>query len=159
MAISRWIDAIGRLSAVVGKSPDNPAVAPEMKDLGGRTTPRSAIVEDDGIDADENGEKLETEVRHQLQRLAPIGGDGLLAPQAAGGFPGHFNDHRRRHLEIVRIVRQHPLQIVSIPGIDPVLGESLCNGVVHGYRLKKIVLRRPVVPQSFIFSHRPGRDR
>lgn len=97
-----------------------------------------AVAQDDARCAGMNAEQDEAPVGVLLKRRFPVRADRLLAFQRAAGFAGDRNDERRRHREVVGVVRENAIKVFRIPCADPLVGKPLGEvGGEHGNKVTR----------------------
>jgi hypothetical protein len=90
-----------------------------------------AVVDDQGADADVQGEHLEVEVRDEADALGPVLAQGLLAAEHAVAAED-ADRYRRGEDDVIGEVLEQGVDVVCVPVPDPLLGERLCFRVIHG---------------------------
>ena len=93
-------------------------------------------MDDDAVDARVDLDQLEPEWRlRRLEPARPVGGHGRLAAQHAARIEAPLDDERRRHFEVVAVVREDAIEVVSVPRRDPVGGEVRGEIRIAGFNL------------------------
>jgi hypothetical protein len=74
--------------------------------------------------------KLEVQRRFHGESAGPVRADRRLAAEDATRNAHALDDERGAHFEVVRVVREDSLEIVRVPGRDPLGGKLAREGCV-----------------------------
>jgi len=118
-----WRSTVHSSVGVVGHDADDSAVGIEFHELGGLSATLVVEEQDDAGDPDQDvdevkaeiGEGVETELEVAAQTDDPSDGAGLLLEE--------FSCGGRRKDDVRSVVGEDAVEIVGIPGGDPVAGE------------------------------------
>lgn len=119
----------------------------EEKRLRRLASEAGAIKDHEACRADEHVQQFKLQIRHARQRRAPINFHLCPALQLSRRFAGELHDERRVHLEVFRVMLQHPRQIMGVPRLDPVVGELVgkfvrdCHKMMSGCSPAKFLRR------------------
>lgn len=83
------------------------------------------VIEDDGGDAEESIEKVELELREGGEAAGEIVAEGVFAFEGAGGLTEELSDDRRSEGDVGSIVEEDGVEVLGVPGLDPVASELL----------------------------------
>jgi hypothetical protein len=104
--------------------------AVEGEDLADHPAGLVAVVNDQGADADVDGQHLEAQVGDEADALRPISPQGFLAPDHPVAAD-HPDGHRGGEEDVVGEVREQRVNVVRVPVLDPLLREGPCLGLIH----------------------------
>ena len=113
------------LDGIVRAGLDDLAVTPELEPLRRDVSIVTMIIDDEAVDAPQNGLKPKLQIGNARQGLCPISAHRVLAPQDPRWLRGDLDDKRRGELEVLSVVIKDPIKIVTVPGSDPVIRECL----------------------------------
>jgi hypothetical protein len=102
----------------------------------GRPAIYARVLEHEAVDADEEPHRLEVELGVRFEAGSEVAAKVLLADDLPAGFPGQHGDERGGHLDIVGVMTQDAIEVVSVPGGVPLTGELLGCHAVHRTSLR-----------------------
>ena len=114
----------GHLGVVGCGSFDQPVHIEEER-LGRLASKRCLITKDHRVYAGEAARKAEVQIRNPFEGPSPIIAHHGFSPQLATSHTDDLGDEWARHFEVLRIVGQHAIQIMRVPGVDPMPAEVL----------------------------------
>ena len=112
----------------MGRGSNDRAARREFKHLDGSSPRLVEVVNREGAGPDKHAEQLEVKIRNETERFLPVLAHALLALELACRLARDLDDARRRHHEIVIVVRKNAREVVRVPGGDP-LGGEVCGEV------------------------------
>jgi hypothetical protein len=113
------------LSAVVGDDAGYFVVGVEFHELGGFCAFVVDVMEDDAGHAEESIQQLELQLRKGCQAAGEIAAEGVFAFDGGVREIEELGNDRRGEGDVGGVVGEDGVEVVGVPGVDPVASELL----------------------------------
>ena len=107
----------------------------EMENLGGQAA-HTTIVDGNAIHTKQGRDQLETQIGNTLEGFGSIGANRVFTFQDAAGLVGDLRNQRRDHFKIIAVVRQNSIEVMAVPGIDPLSGKMFGESFIDHERFQ-----------------------